>query len=81
MIKYYTRACNFYHGNQAKILIKSNLALPLCGNSQIAFDHIEIFSRKNKKISSKILHLNNVKNLKPKEDHVKKKKFLEICKF
>ena len=78
MIKYYTRACNFYHGNQAKILIKSNLALPLCGNSQIAFDHIEIFSRKNKKISSKILHLNNVKNLKPKE---KKKIKIDLKKI
>ena len=90
-MKYYTRACNFYHGNQAKILIKSNLALPLCGNSQIAFDHVEIFSRKNKKISSKILHLKNIKNLNLKEKEkikkdlkkitLKRKNFLKYVNF
>ena len=47
MIKYYTRACNFYYGNQAKQLIKK--ALPLCGNLNTAFDTLEIFTR-NKKI-------------------------------
>ena len=38
MIKYYTRACNFYYGTQAKHLIKQKKALPLCGNKNIAFD-------------------------------------------
>jgi len=42
MRNYYTRACNFYHGSQAQNLIKKNLALPLCGNKNIAFDYIEI---------------------------------------
>ena len=43
MKKYYTRACNFYYGSNARSLIKKNLALPLCGNKNIAFDRIEIF--------------------------------------
>ena len=47
MIKYYTRACNFYYGEQAKLLIKKHKALPLCGNKYIAFDTLEIFSKKN----------------------------------
>ena len=58
MIKYYTRACNFYHGTQAKSLIIKNLALPLCGNNNIAFSKIEIFKSNNKKISSKIIDIN-----------------------
>ena len=63
MVKYYTRACNFYYGTRAKILIKKRKALPLCGNKQICFDSVEIFIRKNKKISSKIVSLSNLKNL------------------
>ena len=55
MIKYYTRACNFYYGKQAKLLIKKKKALPLCGNKHIAFDNIEIFTRKKKKIKSQKL--------------------------
>ena len=50
MIKYYTRACNFYYGSQAKFLIKRKKALPLCGKKNIAFDTLEIFSKKQKKI-------------------------------
>ena len=46
MIKYYTRACNFYYGNQAKFLLNKKLALPLCGDKFIAFDKIEIFKEK-----------------------------------
>ena len=49
MIKYYTRACNFYYGSQAKFLIKKKKALPLCGKKNIAFDTLEIFSKKQKK--------------------------------
>ncbi len=63
MIKYYTRACNFYYGNLAKFLIKKKKALPLCGNNHTAFDQIEIFSRKNNKIKSQIIHINSVKAL------------------
>ena len=39
MIKYYTRACNFYYGKQAYLLIAKKKALPLCGNKLIAFDN------------------------------------------
>ena len=42
MTKYYTRACNFYYGFNARSLIKKRLALPLCGNKNIAFDKIEV---------------------------------------
>ena len=49
MIKYYTRACNFFYGDQAKKLIKNRTGLPLCGNNKIAFTSLEIFSRKKKK--------------------------------
>ena len=48
MTKYYTRACNFYYGINAKLLIKKKLALPLCGDKNIAFDKVEIITRKNK---------------------------------
>ena len=48
MIKYYTRACNFFHGPQAKYLLKKKLALPLCGNKKIVFDSLELITRKKK---------------------------------
>ncbi len=63
MNKYYTRACNFYYGNNAKNLVKKKLALPLCGNNSIAFDKIEIFHRKNNKILSKTISLKKVNSL------------------
>ena len=61
MFKYYTRACNFYYGKQANTLIKKRLALPLCGNKNIAFDKIEIFSRKKKLVKSKIINIRNIR--------------------
>ena len=63
MKKYYTRACNFYYGINAKLLIKKKLALPLCGNKNIAFDKIEVFTRNNNKILSKIIGIKEVKTL------------------
>ena len=48
MRKYYTRACNFYHGAVAEKLIKSKKALPLNGRKNLAFDNIEIFIRDKK---------------------------------
>ena len=60
MRKYYTRACNFYYGANAKKLIKKKQALPLCGNNNLAFDKIEILSRyKNKKL----INIRNIKKL------------------
>tara|TARA_B110000027_G_C16079639_1_gene283008 strand:- start:277 stop:1332 length:1056 start_codon:yes stop_codon:yes gene_type:complete len=61
MKKYYTRACNFYYGSQAAYLIKKKLALPLCNKKDISFDKIEIISRENKKVSTKIINLNEIK--------------------
>ena len=50
MIKYYTRACNFYFGSVSKINIKKNKSIPLHGNTKISFDKIEIIDRKKNKI-------------------------------
>ena len=63
MIKYYTRACNFYY--ETKLLIKK-LALPLCGNNYIAFDTIEIFQRKNDRVKANI-KFQNIKKLSKKK--------------
>ena len=63
MKKYYTRACNFYYGSTSKKLIKEKLALPLCGNPNIAFDKIEIILRNNKKITSKIINIKKINKL------------------
>ena len=64
MGKYYTRPCNFYYGNFAKKLIKSKKALPLAGNTNIAFDQLEIFNRKKKSITqSRIYSIKEIKNL------------------
>ena len=63
MNKYYTRACNFYYGNNARLLIKKKIAVPLCGNKNIAFDKIEIFTKKNNKILSKIINIKKVNSL------------------
>ena len=70
MSKYYTRACNFYYGSQAKILIKKKQALPLCGENKIAFDEIEIFTRKKNKIASSFIHIKNVKNFNKKKQKI-----------
>ena len=61
MKKYYTRACNFYYGSVAKQLIKKKIAFSLSGNKEVAFNQIEIFTRDNTKISSKIISLNQIK--------------------
>ena len=57
MNRYYTRACNFYYGNESKILVRKKKSLPLNGNKEISFDFIEIISRKSKrKISIKSIN-------------------------
>ena len=62
MRKYYTRACNFYYGTKAKNLIQKKLALPLCGNKNIAFDNIEILSRGKKEKLITIKHIEKLPN-------------------
>ena len=49
MRRYYTRTCNFYYGSESKNLVGKKKSLPLNGNKEISFDHIEIISRKSKK--------------------------------
>ena len=78
MIKYYTRACNFYYGKLSKKLIKNKQTLPLCGNKEISFDQLEIFLKNKKKISSKIINIKNINNL-PKL--IKKRVILDIKKI
>ena len=67
MIKYYTRACNFFYGEQAKKLIKDRMGLPLCGNKKIAFTSLQIFSRKKKNIKSKFINIKEIKYLNKNE--------------
>ena len=91
MNKYYTRACNFYYGTRAKTLIKKKQALPLCGENKIAFDEIEIFTRKKNKIESNFVNIKNVKKFKKKKQKIikshlknitsKRKNFLKNINF
>ncbi len=81
MLRYYTRACNFYYGNKSKFLVNKKKTLPLSGNHSISFDYIEIISRNSKKKIS-IKKLNNLPkklkkqiNLDLKKITSKKKKF------
>ena len=80
MIKYYTRACNFYFGSISLEKVKKKQSIPLHGNRLISFDTIEILTRKKiKRINiNKIEKLN--KSLKKKiltdiKNILKKKKF------
>ncbi len=63
MKKYYTRACNFFYGSESKKSIKKKLSLPLCGDTSISFNQVEIFVKENKKINSKIVDIKNIKKL------------------
>ena len=64
MKKYYTRPCNFYYGAISKKLIKNKTALPLCGDKNLSFDKLEIFTKNKNKISTKIISIKNIKNQK-----------------
>ena len=66
MIRYYTRACNFYYGSESNILVKKKKSFPLNGNKEISFDHIEIISRKSKQKVS-INNLNKLPKLLKKQ--------------
>ena len=82
MQRYYTRACNFYYGDQSRILVSKKKTIPLHQIREISFDHIEIITRKSKKKISinQIKYLpNNLKkkvNLDLKKIKTKKKIFL-----
>ena len=91
MRKYYTRACNFYHGSEAKRLIQTKKALPLNGKNNIAFDSIEIFSREKRGVKVNLIHINKVTKLNKKVKKIvkddlskivsKRKNFLKNINF
>ncbi len=76
MKKYYTRACNFFYGSNSKKLVKKRLTLPLCGESKISFNQIEIFTKNKKKVKSRIIFIKDIKKL----PSIVKKKYLKILK-
>ena len=78
MRKHYTRACNFYHGRIAKRLISSKKALPLNGKNDLAFDTIEILTRKKNTIKSELLHFKNINKLNNKIKKIVKKDIKKI---
>ncbi len=59
MSRYYTRVCNFYYGNESKILVRKQKSFPLHQIKEISFDQIEIITRKSKKK----IFINQIKNL------------------
>jgi len=63
MKKYYTRACNFFYGNLSRKLVKNKSSLPLCGDSSISFNQIEIFIRDKKKVNTRIVNIKNIYKL------------------
>ena len=84
MRRYYTRACNFYYGNQSKKLIGKKKSISLHQIKEISFDHIEIITRNSKKKISidqiKYLpkNLRNKINLDLKKINSKKKNFSKL---
>ena len=83
MVKYYTRACNFYYGDYSTVMVNKKLSLPLNGNDKISFDTIELITRKNKKKIhiSKLNLLGKILKKKVKSDIkniIKKKKFSKL---
>ena len=71
MIRYYTRACNFYFGQNSIEKIKKKQSIPLHGNKLISFDTVEILTRKTKKKIS-------IKKIKELKGKIKKKLLFDI---
>ena len=78
MRKYYTRACNFYHGSEARRLIQTKKALPLNGKNNIAFDSIEIFSREKRGVKVNLIKINKVFKLNKKIKKILKEDLSKI---
>ena len=74
MQRYYTRACNFYYGDQSKILVNKKKTIPLHQIKEISFDHIEIITRKSKRKIS-------ISQIKYLPNDLKKKIYLDIKKI
>ena len=62
MKKYYTRACNFYYGDESIKKVKNKTSIPLNNNKFISFDTLEIITRDNKRK----IHIKDI-NLEKKE--------------
>ena len=84
MRRYYTRACNFYYGNESKLLVSKKKKLSLNNNKEISFAYLEIISRRSKKKIS-IKEIDNLPKLLRKQIDLdlkniqsKKKKILQI---
>jgi len=71
MVRYYTRACNFYFGRISIDKVGKKLSIPLHGNNLISFDTIEIFSSKNIKRV-------NIKEISKLKGNVKKKVLIDL---
>tara|TARA_B100000959_G_scaffold80774_1_gene86065 strand:+ start:887 stop:1948 length:1062 start_codon:yes stop_codon:yes gene_type:complete len=78
MRKYYTRACNFYHGRVAKSLTRSKKALPLNGKKDLAFDNIEIFTRDKGRVRSNLIHFKDINKLKKNIKNIVKQDIKKI---
>ena len=69
MKKYYTRACNFYYGDESIKKIRNKSSLPLSNNKLISFDTLEIITRNYKKSNQSNNHNRILKlNQKPQKD-------------
>jgi len=66
MKRYYTRACNFYYGENSIKLVNKKKSIPLNGNKKISFDQIEVISRNSKKIIP-LSKINNLSKLLKKK--------------
>ena len=84
MRRYYTRVCNFYYGNESKLLVVKKKTLALNNNKEISFDHFEVITRKSKKkfsikkINSLPKTLRRQINLDLKNIKSKKKNFANL---
>ena len=84
MRRYYTRVCNFYYGKESRLLVNTNKSIPLNGNINISFDHIEIISRTSKKkipinkINSLAKSLKKLIKLDLKKIRLKQKNFSNL---
>ena len=63
MREYYTRACNFFYGSEAKKLIFQKKAISLNSKKNVAFSEIELIKRINKKILKKRIKIKNLSKL------------------
>ena len=86
MLRYYTRACNFYYGSKSKLLVKKKKSIPLSGNNEISFDQIELISRKSKKkfLTKELSKISKSQMWQIKQDLKKitsKKKILQNLNF